>query len=63
MAVLIGMKDICDYLNRSEATVTKLLKEYPTFPAEKIGGGMWESDTELIDEWRKKILRRRMEKS
>lgn len=62
MAILSGMKEICGHLQRSEATVTKMMKEYPDFPAKKFGGGMWESDTDLIDEWKRKLLREKMER-
>ena len=55
MAVLSGMKAICDYVNRSEATVLKWIREL-RFPSSKIGGGIWESDTELIDRWRRQRI-------
>jgi len=54
MAGLLGMKQITDYVSRSEVTVLKLHREYG-FPAVKIGG-TWESDTELIDKWRRTII-------
>jgi hypothetical protein len=49
--VLQGMKEICDYIRRSEATVLKLIRE-EDFPARKICG-QWESDKEAITMWRK----------
>lgn len=53
---LSGMKAIAAYWGRSQATVLKLIQE-EGFPARKIAGN-WESDTALIDEWRRlKILR------
>ena len=54
MASLTGMKAITDYVKRSEVTVLKLIRA-EDFPAKKLGG-IWESDTELIDEWRKKKI-------
>lgn len=51
MSVLYGMKAICDYINLTEATVLQRIRECG-FPAAKMNGGIWESDTELIDEWR-----------
>lgn len=59
--ILSGMKEICLYMNRSEATVLKLIRER-RFPANKIGG-IWESDRDEIEAWRrgqiKKGVRRR----
>jgi len=52
---LSGMKAICGYVNRSESTVLKMIKE-EGFPAKKIGGGIWESDRDLISAWRKKRI-------
>lgn len=46
---LTGMKEICQYMSRSEVTVLKLIRDQD-FPAKKIGG-IWESDKELVDEW------------
>jgi len=45
------MKAICDYVNPTEVTVLRRIREL-RFPFSKIGGGNWESDTELIDCWR-----------
>lgn len=52
---LVGMKEICTYMRRSEATVLKLVQEYEDFPAKKING-IWESDKTMIDVWRRKQL-------
>ena len=51
MTALSGMKAICKHFDRSEVTVLALIRD-EDFPATKIGG-IWESDTELISEWRK----------
>jgi hypothetical protein len=48
---LIGMSDICAYVRRSEKTVLDLIR-CESLPARKIGG-IWESDRQLIDEWRR----------
>ena len=61
MAILSGMKEIGGYLRRSEATVTKMMKQHPNFPAEKLGG-IWESDTDLIDNWKRELMCKRREK-
>lgn len=50
LTLLSGMKQICEYMNRSEATVLKLIRE-SGFPAVKIGG-VWESDRVEIESWR-----------
>ena len=50
MAALTGMAEIAAYTRRSEATVLAWSRNL-NFPARKIGG-MWESDTTLVDEWR-----------
>jgi hypothetical protein len=55
MAELSGMKQIRDYFNRSEATILQLIRQ-DEFPARKIAG-IWESDTEEIDTWRKRQIR------
>ena len=55
MAVeLEGMKAICNYVKRSEATVLDWIR-FMAFPAKKLGG-IWVSDTELISDWKKKII-------
>lgn len=58
MAALTGMKAICTHMNRSEATMLALIREYD-FPARKLRG-IWETDTELVDEWRKEFVRGEM---
>ena len=50
MSQLSGMKAIAGYINRSEATALLLIRDYD-MPAWK-AGGIWESDTRAIDEWR-----------
>jgi hypothetical protein len=47
------MKSICDYVNRSAPTVLKWIR-VDGFPAGRICGGIWESDTDLVDKWREK---------
>jgi hypothetical protein len=54
MTALIGMKAICGHVYRSEATVLSLIRDCD-FPATKIGG-IWESDIDLISEWRKQQI-------
>jgi len=49
---LQGMNDIKSYVNRSEATVLFWIRSQ-AFPASKIGGGVWESDKEEVDQWRR----------
>ncbi len=60
MAALSGMKEICQHCNRSEASVLKWIRECG-FPADKFGGIGWESDTEMIAEWRKEQLRKKLQ--
>ena len=54
MAGLHGMKEICGYSNRSEPTILEWIKT-KGFPAVKVRG-CWESDTDLIDGWRKEQI-------
>ena len=54
---LPGMKAICAFCNRSEATILKWIRE-KDFPAVKITGS-WESDQELIKAWRIKQIKGR----
>ncbi len=54
MAGLSGMKEICKFMNRSDATILDLYRAQD-FPMKKIGG-IWESDTDLIDKWRKGLI-------
>jgi len=49
MAALRGMKAICQYMGRSEATMLSIIRDMD-FPARKIGG-IWESDTIVVDDW------------
>ncbi len=56
---LSGMKDIRDYcrsiqLASSEASVLMMIQSYG-FPARKIGG-IWESNKESINNWRKQFV-------
>lgn len=51
---LSGMKAITDYMQRSEESVLRLIREFG-FPAKKILG-VWESDTEMIECWRIGLL-------
>lgn len=56
MAGLSGMKQITDHCNRSESTILKWIRELG-FPAVKLRDSTWESDTELIAEWRRGQIR------
>jgi hypothetical protein len=47
---LTGMKEICAYAKRSEATVLGWIRDLD-FPARKIGG-IWESNSSLVDKWK-----------
>lgn len=47
---LSGMKEITDYVRRSEASVLTLIRTQ-SFPATKVLG-IWESNTAMIDQWR-----------
>ena len=49
---LTGMKEICKYVSRSEATVLNWIRD-EEFPAKKLDG-IWESHTAKIDDWRMK---------
>jgi predicted DNA-binding transcriptional regulator AlpA len=49
---LTGMKEICKYVSRSEATVLNWIRD-EEFPAKKLDG-IWESHTAKIDAWRMK---------
>jgi hypothetical protein len=56
---LSGMKAIADYcgvvgLPRTYASITQLINQ-SRFPARKLLG-IWESDKEMIDQWRKKYI-------
>lgn len=52
--VLIGMKAIAQYTGRDRATIKKWV-ERDNFPAVLIDG-RWESNTELIDRYRKERI-------
>jgi len=52
---LQGMKEIGAYVNRSEATVLDWIRNLD-FPANKMDGGIWESDKTAIDDWRRKMI-------
>ncbi len=54
---LSGMKEICNYINRHEDTVLSLIRD-EDLPAVKIRGS-WESDTDLIDNWRRDLISNR----
>lgn len=59
MAILSGMTAIQDYcrsinMQSSAAFISDLIK-YEFFPAKKLGG-VWESDEELINAWRRERL-------
>jgi len=51
---LVGMAAICQYMNRGEKTVLNLIRD-EDFPARKLGG-IWESDKELVDKWRRRRI-------
>ena len=53
MAHLKGMREICEYARRTESTIIGWARDQG-FPAKKLPGSqIWESDTDLIDEWRR----------
>lgn len=59
--VLQGMKSICDFLGRSEATIINWTKIYAdTIPIKKIDG-RWESDRKALEDWRRDLLNGRIE--
>ncbi len=51
---LSGMDEITDYARRSSVTILDWIR-HMSFPARKIGG-IWESDTALIDQWRREQI-------
>jgi len=55
MTELVGMKQICEHMRRSETTVLALHRDMD-LPMRKIGG-VWESDTDLIAEWRRGLIK------
>lgn len=60
MPCLPGMKSIAKYCNRSESTILQWIRT-SKFPATKISGS-WESDTDLIDTWRRVLIENDMKK-
>jgi hypothetical protein len=48
--ILKGMLEISAYINRSEATVIRLVNSFE-FPAKKVCG-IWESSKKKVDKWR-----------
>jgi len=54
MAALTGMKEIQKHMNLSEATILAWIRQ-ENFPARKLGG-IWISDTDVIDRWRIKTI-------
>ena len=55
MTGLSGMKEIASYCKRSESTILKWIREL-NFPAVKVRGGTWESDSTEIDVWRRSLI-------
>jgi len=52
MSRLDGMAEIASYFGYSHSTILALIRNQD-FPARKVTGGIWMSDTDLIDKWRK----------
>jgi len=52
--VLVGKKEICNFVRRSWKTIQEWLATRG-FPAKKING-VWESDGELITQWRRRQI-------
>ena len=55
MAKLNGMDAIAKYYGYSAPTILALIRNRG-FPAVKPSGGSWVSDTELVDQWRRKQI-------
>lgn len=51
---LIGTAEISDYTRRSWVVIARWIEKHG-FPAKKMEG-VWESDTESIDRWRREQL-------
>ncbi len=51
---LSGMQEIANYVNRSDATVLKLIRD-DDFPAKKIGG-VWEAKKDNVDAWYEEMV-------
>lgn len=63
MAHLKGMLAITKYANRSESTLLEW-KITLKFPVTKLpGSNIWESDTEMIDEWRREELKKSLQET
>jgi hypothetical protein len=54
--ILTGRKDICSFVGRSWSTIRMWIDERG-FPARKLDG-IWESDAELIIQWRQRQIGR-----
>lgn len=53
---LLTMQEITEYTGRNRATIKRWIRE-DNFPAVKIDG-RWESNTDLIDEFRRRRIER-----
>lgn len=60
MGELIGMAAICDKVKRSESTVWNWIRDMD-FPAKNVGG-IWESNDDLIQTWKKKFMDEKISK-
>ena len=56
MAKLSGIKEISKYVCKSESTLMGWIFRCQ-FPAARIAGGVWESDTEEVDAWRRRMVK------
>ena len=61
MAGLYGVKAITEYVEMSESTVMKWIRN-EGLPAAKIGG-TWVSDTLMINKWRAKRIAKQCQKA
>jgi len=52
--MLRGMKEICNFMRMSEATVLKYIKEYDDFPVKK--NGQFISSRTALNEWARKVV-------
>lgn len=50
MGELIGMQQICNYIELSEATVMHLI-QFEKFPAQRGDDAVWKTTSEAIDKW------------
>jgi hypothetical protein len=55
MGILMGMAAIASHMGRTPSTVMSLIKQYRSLPIKKVGG-VWESDTESIDTWKRRYF-------